>query len=161
MKKLFTIDDFMVAFISALGYGFGYTIPMYLGWPQPACIAVCFALVIFLNDKQPDRSEVETLASVRCKSDIKLRFIEERYDMTTRFSKTLKMLRTERGISQIQFAEQLFVDRSTISRWESGNRIPDNMMIARLAKLLDVDINFLLNAAAECDETPKVGYYGG
>ena len=76
--------------------------------------------------------------------------------MTTRFSKTLKMLRTERGISQIQLAEQLFVDRSTISRWESGNRIPDNMIIARLAKLLDVDINFLLNAAAESDETPKV-----
>ena len=23
MKKLFTLDDFMVAFISALGYGFG------------------------------------------------------------------------------------------------------------------------------------------
>ena len=76
--------------------------------------------------------------------------------MTTRFSKILKMLRTERGISQIQLAERLFVDRSVISRWESGNRIPDNMMIARLAKLLDVDINFLLNAAAESDESPKV-----
>ncbi|MBR1477281.1 MAG: response regulator [Lachnospiraceae bacterium] len=76
--------------------------------------------------------------------------------MTTRFSKILKMLRTERGISQIQLAEQLFVDRSTISRWESGNRIPDNMMIARLARLLDMDINFLLNAAAESDESPKV-----
>ena len=76
--------------------------------------------------------------------------------MTTRFSKILKMLRTEKGISQIQLAELLFVDRSVISRWESGNRIPDNMMIARLAKLLDVDINFLLNAAAESDESPKV-----
>ena len=76
--------------------------------------------------------------------------------MTTRFSKTLKMLRTEREISQIQLAEQLFVDRSTISRWESGNRIPDNTMIARLAKILDVDINLLLNAAAESDESPKV-----
>ena len=50
MKKLFTIDDFMVAFISALGYGFGYTIPMYLGWTQPACIAVCFALGIALEE---------------------------------------------------------------------------------------------------------------
>ena len=76
--------------------------------------------------------------------------------MATRFSKTLKMLRTERGISQIQLAEQLFVDRSTISRWESGSRVPDNMIIARLAKLLDADINFLLNAAAESDEAPKV-----
>ena len=31
MKKLFTIDDFMVAFISALGYGLGAEIPMLLG----------------------------------------------------------------------------------------------------------------------------------
>ncbi len=76
--------------------------------------------------------------------------------MTTRFSETLKKLRAERGISQIQLAEQLFVDRSTISRWESGSRLPDNMMIARIAKLLDADINILLNAAAESDEFPNV-----
>ena len=50
MKKLFTIDDFMVAFISALGYGFGYTIPMHLGWPQLACIVTCFALGIVLEE---------------------------------------------------------------------------------------------------------------
>ena len=49
MKKLFTIDDFMVAFISALGYGLGYTVPMHLGWPQLACIAVCFVLGIALE----------------------------------------------------------------------------------------------------------------
>lgn len=50
MKKLFTIDDFMVAFISALGYGFGYSIPMRLGWPQLACIVICFALGIVLEE---------------------------------------------------------------------------------------------------------------
>ena len=50
MKKLFTIDDFMVAFISALGYGFGYTIPMHLGWPQLACMVSCFALGIALEE---------------------------------------------------------------------------------------------------------------
>ena len=50
MKKLFTIDDFMVAFISALGYGFGYTIPMHLGWPELACLVACFALGIALEE---------------------------------------------------------------------------------------------------------------
>ena len=50
MKKLFTIDDFMVAFISALGYGFGYSIPMRLGWPQLACIVICFAIGILLEE---------------------------------------------------------------------------------------------------------------
>ena len=33
MKKLFTIDDFMVAFVSALGYGLGTEIPLLLGVP--------------------------------------------------------------------------------------------------------------------------------
>ena len=46
MKKLFTIDDFAVAFISALGYGFGETVARLLGWPGPACIVACFAVGI-------------------------------------------------------------------------------------------------------------------
>ena len=50
MKKLFTIDDFMVAFIAALGYGLGYSIPMRLGWPQLVCIVICFALGIVLEE---------------------------------------------------------------------------------------------------------------
>lgn len=50
MRKLFTIDDFMVAFISAMGYGLGYTIPMHLGWPQLACMVACFALGIVLEE---------------------------------------------------------------------------------------------------------------
>ena len=50
MKKLFTIDDFMVAFISALGYGFGYTIPMHFGWSQIACIVACLAFGIVIEE---------------------------------------------------------------------------------------------------------------
>ena len=42
MKKLFTVDDFMIAFVSALGYGLGYEIPKLLGWPDWQCLAVCF-----------------------------------------------------------------------------------------------------------------------
>ena len=37
MKKLFTIDDFAVAFVGALGYGYGETISRLLGWPPLAC----------------------------------------------------------------------------------------------------------------------------
>ena len=50
MKKLFTIDDFAIAFVSAMGYGFGYTIPMHLGWPELACLVACFALGIALEE---------------------------------------------------------------------------------------------------------------
>ena len=46
MKKLFTIDDFMVAAIAALGYGFGETIAQLSGWPELMCVMACFALGI-------------------------------------------------------------------------------------------------------------------
>ena len=75
---------------------------------------------------------------------------------TTLFSQTLKRLRTEKGISQIQLAQKLFVDRSTITRWENGSRLPNNMMINRISKLFSADINLLLNAAAESDESLDV-----
>lgn len=74
----------------------------------------------------------------------------------SQFSKVLKRLRLERGISTVQLAEQLFVDKSTVNRWENGSRLPDNMMIARLSKTLGVDINILLNATLDDNEVPHV-----
>ena len=72
------------------------------------------------------------------------------------FSKVLKRLRTERGISQTELAERMFVTRSTINRWENGSRLPDNMMIVKLSEALDVDINILLNATVDSTEAPNV-----
>ncbi len=50
MKKLFTIDDFMVAFIAALGYGFGETIATLSGWPGFMCVVASFALGIAFEE---------------------------------------------------------------------------------------------------------------
>ncbi len=50
MKKLFTVDDFMVAFVSALGYGFGETIARISGWSELWCIAASFAVGIALEE---------------------------------------------------------------------------------------------------------------
>ena len=44
MRKLFTIDDIMVAFVAAFGYGFGYTLSKHFGWPELVCIAICLVL---------------------------------------------------------------------------------------------------------------------
>ena len=49
MKKLFTIDDIMVSFISALGYGFGAAISKLLGWPELLCEGASFLLGMGLN----------------------------------------------------------------------------------------------------------------
>ena len=72
------------------------------------------------------------------------------------FADTLKNLRSEKGLSQRELAEQLYVNRSTVARWESGSRLPDAAMIARLSEVLDVDVGTLLSASVERDESPNV-----
>ena len=76
--------------------------------------------------------------------------------MNKQFAETLRKLRTERGLSQIQLGKQMFVDNSTVARWENGSRLPDATMITRLAGVLDVDIGMLLSAAAGSDDPPNV-----
>lgn len=76
--------------------------------------------------------------------------------MNTLFAETLKRLRTERGLSQIQLGKQMFVNHSTVARWENGTRLPDAAMITRLSKVLDVEVGALLSAAAGSEESPNV-----
>ena len=76
--------------------------------------------------------------------------------VNTLFAETLRKLRTERGLTQKQLGNQLFVYHSTIARWESGSRLPDAVMIPRLAKCLGVDANMLFYLAADSDEIPNV-----
>ena len=49
------------------------------------------------------------------------------------FAETLKKLRAEKGLSQRELAERLYVTRSTVARWENGSRLPDAAMISRLS----------------------------
>ena len=44
--------------------------------------------------------------------------------MNKQFAETLRKLRTARGLSQIQLGKQMFVDNSTVARWENGSRRP-------------------------------------
>ena len=76
--------------------------------------------------------------------------------MNLLFAKTLRKLRMEKGISQSQLGNQLFVDRSTVARWENGSRLPDASTILRLADFLAVDANILLDLEARSEETPGV-----
>lgn len=76
--------------------------------------------------------------------------------MTTLFAETLKKLRKEKGITQEQLGKQMFVNHSTIARWESGTRLPDAEMLVRIADVLGADVKTLLNAAAQSDEHPNV-----
>ncbi|MBQ9613762.1 MAG: helix-turn-helix transcriptional regulator, partial [Lachnospiraceae bacterium] len=42
--------------------------------------------------------------------------------MNTLFAETLKKLREKKGLSQIQLGNLMFVNNSTVARWESGLR---------------------------------------
>ena len=76
--------------------------------------------------------------------------------MNQSFSNTLKKLRTKSGLSQQSLADMMFVTRPTIARRESGTRLPDAMMIRRLAEILGVNVDYLMSAASQSDERPNV-----
>ena len=76
--------------------------------------------------------------------------------MNTAFADTLRKLREERGISQVQLGKKMFVNHSTVARWENGSRLPDAAMILRIAKCLEVDTNALLKLATQSEESPNV-----
>ena len=77
--------------------------------------------------------------------------------MSKSFADTLKQIRTEQGLSQQQLADKLFVDRSSIANWESGRRVPNALLITRIAETLSVNIGMLMTSVNEEEEAkPKV-----
>lgn len=77
--------------------------------------------------------------------------------MSKSFADTLKLIRTEQGLSQQQLADKLFVDRSSIANWESGRRIPNALLITRIAETLGVDIGKLMTSVNDEQEArPRV-----
>lgn len=48
------------------------------------------------------------------------------------------------GMTQIEFAERMFVTRQTISRWEAGTAMPDIDKIGEIADILGVTCDYLL-----------------
>lgn len=76
--------------------------------------------------------------------------------MSMLFAETLKKLRMEKGLSQRELAEQMYVTRSTVNRWENNTRLPDAAMIFRLSEVLGVNVDMLLSTAAQSDECSNV-----
>lgn len=59
-------------------------------------------------------------------------------------SEKIKMLRTQKGLSQDELAVKLGVVRQTVSKWEKGLSAPDSQMLISLAAELGVSVSFLL-----------------
>ena len=56
----------------------------------------------------------------------------------------LFQLRTQRGLSQDELAEKIFVTRQAVSRWENGETTPNTESQKLLSQFFDVSINTLL-----------------
>ena len=50
MKKLFTIDDLMIGFIMAIGYGLGFAVPKAMGWSDWESGLVCWVVGYVLQE---------------------------------------------------------------------------------------------------------------
>ena len=57
----------------------------------------------------------------------------------------LKNLRKEKGITQEMLAEKLNVSGRTVSRWETGNNMPDISLLIELAEFYDISIPEIVN----------------
>lgn len=61
------------------------------------------------------------------------------------FGEKIKRAREEKGMTQQTLAEQLFVTRQAVSRWECGARYPDLLTAKKLSEILDVSLDELLS----------------
>ena len=57
----------------------------------------------------------------------------------------IKELRKEKGLTQEQLAEKLNVSRRTVSRWETGNNLPDLDVLIEMADYYEVDLRELID----------------
>ncbi|MBQ5436860.1 MAG: helix-turn-helix transcriptional regulator, partial [Firmicutes bacterium] len=64
----------------------------------------------------------------------------------------LKDLRKEKGITQEQLAEELGVSDRTISRWETGNNMPDISLLVEIADFFDVSIPEIIKGERKSEE---------
>ena len=59
------------------------------------------------------------------------------------FKEKLKQLRIQKGLTQAQLAQKLFVSRSTVAKWENGLGLPNPEAMAMLEKLFDISVSEL------------------
>lgn len=56
----------------------------------------------------------------------------------------LRLLRKQSGFTQEALAQKLNVSRQAVSKWETGNTLPDLELLLQLSKLYQISINDIL-----------------
>lgn len=66
--------------------------------------------------------------------------------MANNFSKNLKHLRIQKGLTQEELAKRLEKDYSTIGKWENGTRSPIMSDVLKVADYFDIPIGDLITS---------------
>ena len=74
-------------------------------------------------------------------------------------------LRNQKGLSQAELADKVFVTRQAVSRWENGETVPNTETLKLLSEVFDVSINTLLGSprqhVCQCCGMPLDDAIGG
>ena len=76
------------------------------------------------------------------------------------FNEKLQELRKQKGLTQVELAELLYVSRTAVSKWESGRGFPNIESLKAISKFFSVSLDELLSgedilAIAEKDHKEK------
>ena len=69
---------------------------------------------------------------------------------TIKIGKFISSKRKEKGITQSELAEKLYITDRAISKWENGICLPDAGTMPKLCEILDITINDLFSGEAKC-----------
>lgn len=65
-------------------------------------------------------------------------------------------LRNEKKLSQNQLAKLMDVSRQAVSKWETGQSVPDSLNLIKLAGILETDIEYLTTGRQVVPTRPPV-----
>ncbi len=68
----------------------------------------------------------------------------------------LKELRKEKGITQEAFAEKLNVSGRTVSRWETGNNLPDISLLVAISDFYEVDVREIIEGERKSEMNEEI-----
>ena len=71
------------------------------------------------------------------------------------FSKRIRLIRKQMGLSQFEFGELVNLSQRTVAAWELGDRTPSFATLADLAAKLNVSLDYLLGRTDEKQNEKK------
>lgn len=72
-----------------------------------------------------------------------------------KFSELLYELRKEKNLTQSELAEKLGITNKAVSKWETGEAMPDTAQLLPLAEILGVSVDELLRGERRITEEEK------